>query len=125
MTIRIIPILTKRQPFAPLLGISTNKATQVALNLLVHSLSLTVRLWVVRRTHLQLNTSTLENLLPEVASENLIPIRDQGQRHAMQLVDSIHENVSNLSCSIRMTEGNKVSILCERIHKDNDGISRT
>jgi hypothetical protein len=54
------------------------------LEALVHALTLAICLGMACCRKLQLGAQVLEQLLPEVASEDAVTIRDNGPRHAME-----------------------------------------
>jgi hypothetical protein len=72
-----------------------DKTAQVRLHALIHALCLAICLRVVRRTHSQGYASQSKEFLPQIAGEDTISVRNQGQWHTMQFVDRIHESLGH------------------------------
>jgi hypothetical protein len=100
----------------------TDEATKVTLDGLIHMLSLSVGVRVMRCAEFELSTSGAKNGLPESACKNGITIRNQGSWHAMQTVHIINEKLSNLSSGVGMLQGNEMCKLREFIHNDQQAI---
>jgi hypothetical protein len=76
MPIVVVPKFTEAQPFRPLVGMSTDEASEIAFNRLIDTLRLTIGLGVIGSAHVQFCASSLENSLPEFASKDWISVRD-------------------------------------------------
>lgn len=67
----------------PLLRLSETHASQVILQALINSLSLTICLGVIASAHVEFDVEGLEQLLPQVACADSIPLSDNDQGHTM------------------------------------------
>ena len=74
MPVSIVPELTQGKPLGPLAGVGTDKASQETLNLLIHSLGLTVSLRMVCSAHVKDSSSSLDQNLPKIAGEDRVPV---------------------------------------------------
>lgn len=66
---------------------------------------------MVGRIATEIHISQFEELGPKVASENFVPIRDEGPWKTMQAVDIVEKHFDDTSSSKRMPQGNEVTIL--------------
>lgn len=75
MPIGIVPIFTEGEPFGPTGRMCTDETPQIALDLLIYSFGLPIRLGVSSRTHAQLRAlGVLGQLFPKDTSENTVSI---------------------------------------------------
>jgi hypothetical protein len=72
----VIPKLCQRKPFQPIFRAGMDKAPKEGFQAMVHSVHLPIRLRMIRGTHLQGHIGQLKKLLPEMADENSIPVRN-------------------------------------------------
>lgn len=89
---------------------------------LVDTLSLAVRLRMIRRTHVEGHTSKLKELMPKRTRENLVTITDDGSRQPMETVDFREEKLGDSYRSKWMTEAQKVIALTEFINYNQDTV---
>jgi hypothetical protein len=67
--------------------------------------SLTISLGMISCAEMQLGASKLEQFFPEIVGEGWVMIKNNRMRHAMNLEDLIHENLSHSECLIQMDIG--------------------
>lgn len=110
---------------APSSRAGVGETPEKRLQALIHTLSLPVRLGVVRRAHAEFGAGILEELLPEVACEDRITIRDDGPREAVERIDAMHVQKSNLSSCVRVGEWKKMRELGQLVNQNKDAVSLT
>lgn len=93
-----------------------NEASEVSLHALVDTFSLPVGLWMISRAHTESSFGQLKQLLLEMACEYPVPIRNYVRRHAMETINMIQEQFSNLRSREGMKKWNKVRKLAEFIN---------
>jgi hypothetical protein len=74
------------------------KTPQIYFQTLVDNFSLTISLGMIDSVEMQLGALWPEHLLPNIAGESGISIRNNRMRHAMKLEDMIHEYLSHSGC---------------------------
>jgi hypothetical protein len=74
MIARVVPELSERKKTPPLLRGIMDCTAKEHLKTLVHPLTLTVCLRMVSGREFQLGAQMLEQLLPEMACENAVPV---------------------------------------------------
>jgi len=104
-------VVTKLSPWKPLEPVSRTITRQVAKihgNDLIRRLWLTIRLRVEHRRHVELHSWQLEQLPPEIACENRVPITYYRAWDAMKSYDVREENSCNWCSSVWMTQCDEV-----------------
>jgi hypothetical protein len=71
---------------------------------------------MICRAHEQLCVSQFEQLLPHIAGENGIPVRNDGLRKSMISVDIVQIQLCNLHGSEWMVQENEMPIFAELVH---------
>ena len=95
MQICVIPKSIERQPLTPISRMRTSKNSQVPLNLLSDSLSLSNNSRVIRKAHVQVRTNSFDSCLPKIACEDWVPIRHNELGHAMKFINIVQQRFSN------------------------------
>lgn len=72
-----------------------NECPEILFNDSVHHLRLAVRLGVISSAHPKGCVAKLEELLPEMADEQRIPIRDETSWGTVELTRDFHEHSGN------------------------------
>jgi hypothetical protein len=70
--------------------------------------------------HAELDTSYLEKILPHSASEQGIPVADDGDRKPVQADHLGKESPGDRRCSVGVAEGDEMTVLGEAIHHRED-----
>ena len=86
----------------------------------------TSNMGMISCAEMQLYALYLEQLLPKIACESWVAIRNNRVYHAMKLEDLIHEYLSHRGCCKRVLKGAEMSVLGKVInnHHDDRFISR-
>ena len=112
----VVPELSQRNLETPLSWACLSETSQKGFHTLVNSFRLTVRLGVVGCAESELSTCGLEKLLPEVAGEDRITIRDDCTWQPMQLVNLVHIEEGYFGCSLRICQWKEVCELGALVH---------
>ena len=97
-------------------------APEIHFQALVDVLHLPVRLRVIGGGVHQLGACRGEQFAPHGTSEDLVPIRDDGERHAVQLDDVVSKCAGDVDRGEGVPERHKVRELSHAIDNDHDGI---
>ncbi|KAM2148457.1 hypothetical protein COP2_004469 [Malus domestica] len=77
----------------------------------VKDFSLAICLWVVCRTSAKFAALKMKELLPKVAHEDGVTIRNDRLGHAMEFENFLNKNVGYQSCCVRVLKWNEVAVL--------------
>jgi hypothetical protein len=86
---------------------------------LVLHLRLTVRLQVERRAHEKCDADQLEEVLPDVASEDGVPVAHDGGE-PVEPHDTLEEHLGHRHGGVGVVEGEEVGVLGEAVHHRKD-----
>jgi hypothetical protein len=81
---------------------------------------LAISLWPERRTETKLDASEVEQLRPQVAGEDRIPITDNGARKTVKAHNVVKECLCHSESGIWVTQWYEMSHLRETIHHSED-----
>lgn len=98
------------------------KTPQVGFHALIDSLRLAIYMGMIGRAHMKLGADILEQFLPKVTGEDSVTIRDDGPWEAMDFVDTVHIQQSNLGFRTGVGKGKEVSIFSALVHDDPETI---
>lgn len=101
MIARVIPPLSYRKPFRPVMRLCSNKAPQLPLKCLVNHLSLTIWLRVVSWGEFQLHSLNLKEFLPELASKSKVPVT----RYFSSMPYNLRTLLINISAILASVQG--------------------
>ena len=85
-----------------------DKTPKISFHALIDTLGLPVRLGMIRRAHSKICPSQFEEQLPKFACEQPIPVRDDRQRQAVQLIDVVQECSCHRCSRDRMAQRNEM-----------------
>ena len=122
MPVGIIPKLTKRKPFGPLVRMSTDETPQKTLHLPINTLSLPISLRMIGCAHIKYSSCPLHQSLPEFACENWVSVRYYIEGHTMKLVNIVQKEFRNFPGCIGMFDRYEMTILCKFVNDHHDAI---
>lgn len=95
---------------------ASHKASKKCFQTAVHHLGLPIRLRVVSSAHLELSSLQFKELPPKDSYKNWVMVTQNRSWNAMEIHNLLGEHLHNYLGSIRMFESDKVAILGESIH---------
>jgi hypothetical protein len=104
----------------PLIFLFRGKTPQICFQTLVENFRLAINMGMTSCDNMQFGALYLEHVLPKIACESGVAIRNNRVQQAMKLEDLIHENLSHRGCCKWVLKGREKSIPGKVINNHHD-----
>jgi len=109
----VVAVLRLGEPVHPCARAVSYNTTQIHGNDFVYHLGLAVSLRAEGCAHTQLNVSHPEKVVPDIPSDDRVPVTDDGGREPVQANDVVKEGAGDGGSGVGVAKRNKMRVLGE------------